>query len=184
MTLTIALITFSYRLLKTWLAPVYKLEPEYLQKIPNSEIVLVIIVIILIGAVVKLFFLEPLIHYIERIFFKIPLMRPIYGGIKQLVRAFTVQDQLTFKKVVYIEFPRLGTYSIGFLTSAVPSEVAPNKNDNYFNVFIPTTPNPTSGFLVQVAEKDIFIVDMTRQEAMSLIISGGIIQPDRFNKIQ
>lgn len=182
MTLTMALLTFSYKLLKTWFAPIYHLEPASWQKIPNSEIFLVLLIIIGTGAVIKLFVLEPLIHYIEGIFFKIPLMRPIYGGIKQLVQAFTVQDKLTFKKVVFIEFPRIGSYSIGFLTSELPIEVSPNPKKRFFNVFIPTTPNPTSGYLVQVPESDITIVDMTRQEAMSLIISGGIIQPERFNQ--
>ncbi len=179
-TLTIALFTFSYRLLKGWLEPIKQLEPAYLQTIPNAEFILVIAIIFLTGLIIKLFLLEPLIHFIESIFFKIPLMRPIYGGIKQLVQAFTVQDKVTFKKVVFVQFPRHGIYSIGFLTSEVPTEVSPDSRVKYFNVFIPTTPNPTSGFLIQAPEPEIMILNLSRQEAMSIIISGGIIQPDRF----
>ena len=179
-TCTIALFVFSFRILRSWLTPIYNMEPLYLQSIPGSEIILVIGMIMLIGAIIKIFLLESLIHYIENIFFKIPLMRPVYSGIKQLVQAFTVQDKLTFKKVVFVEFPRLGTYSIGFLTSEMPLKVRPRSDKRYFNVFIPTTPNPTSGFLVQVPENEIIPADMSRQEAMSLIISGGIVLPDRF----
>lgn len=179
-TLTIALFTFSYRLIKSWLAPIKQFEPAYLQNIPNAEIILVIAIIFCTGLFIKLFLLEPIIHFIESVFFKIPLMRPIYGGIKQLVQAFTVQDKVTFKKVVFVQFPRHGIYSIGFLTSEVPADISPENRIKYFNVFIPTTPNPTSGFLIQAPEQEIIILNLTRQEAMSIIISGGIIQPDRF----
>lgn len=181
-TLTLALFAFFFRLLKGWLAPIYFLEPEYLQQIPHSEIFLVILFILVIGAIFKTFFIRSFLHFVETIFFRIPLMNPVYSGIKQLVQAFTVPEKLTFKQVVLVEFPRQGIFSIGFLTSQVPQEIAPAKHKKFYNVFIPTTPNPTTGFLVVVSEGDYQVVNMTRQEAMSLIISGGIIQPDRFIK--
>ena len=181
-TLTIALFTFSYRVLTNWLTPIYNLEPEYLQSIPGSQIIVVILSVFFVGLLIKLFFLEPLIHFLEAIFFKIPLMKQVYGGIKQLVHAFNIQDEMAFKKIVMIPFPSTHCYSIGFLTSEMPTQVTHFTTERFFNVFIPTTPNPTSGFLIQVAEKDIIVINLTRQEAMSLIISGGIIQPDRFKK--
>jgi uncharacterized membrane protein len=181
-TLTVALFSFSYRLISSWVAPIADWEPASLRCLPGSQIIFVLLLIFLIGLVIKLFFLEPLIHAIESIFFKIPLMKQVYGGIKQLVNAFNIQDALAFKKIVLIRFPTATSYSIGFLTSELPLGVAQTINERYFNVFIPTTPNPTSGFLVQVAEKDIIPLDLTRQEAMSMIISGGIILPDRFKK--
>lgn len=179
-TLTIALFSFCYRVLNNWLAPVYHLEPPYLQSIPGSQIIVVIAVIFLVGLFIKLFFLEPLIHFLESIFFKIPLMKQVYSGIKQLVHAFNIQDEMAFKKIVMVPFPTQHTYCIGFLTSEVPPQVIPFSSERFYNIFIPTTPNPTSGFLVQIAEKDVIVVNLSRQEAMSLIISGGIIQPDRF----
>lgn len=109
-------------------------------------------------------------------------MNPIYSGIKQLVQAFTVPEQLTFKKVVLIEFPRKDLYSIGFLTREIPADMAPNTVHKYFTIYIPTTPNPTTGFLIVAPENDFIIINISRQEAMSLIISGGIIQPERFVK--
>ena len=181
-TITIALFAFFFRLLKNWLTPIYALEPEYLQKIPHSEIFLVLLLILLIGAIFKTFFIRSFVHFVESIFFRIPLMNPVYSGIKQLVRAFTAPEQVTFKKVVLIEFPRTGIYSLGFLTREVPADMAPNADKKYYTMYIPTTPNPTTGYLILVSDGDFVEVDLTRQEAMSLIISGGIIQPERFFK--
>lgn len=179
---TVALFNFFFRLLKNWLQPLYQLEPVYLQQIPHSEVILVILLILAVGAIFKIFLLKYFLELLESLVFKVPLLNPVYSGIKQLVQAFTVPDKLTFKKVVLLEFPRTGLYSIGFLTSEVPAEIAPARNQRYFKVFIPTTPNPTTGFLVAVPEDEIVTVDLSRQEAMSLIISGGIIQPERFGK--
>lgn len=181
-TLTVAVFTFFFRLLKSWLAPLYRLEPLYLQAIPHSEFILVLLLILITGAVFRFFFLQRFLHITERVALKIPLLNPVYSGIKQLVQAFTVPDKLTFQKVVFVEFPRTGLYSVGFLTSEVPSGISPHPSKRYFKVFIPTTPNPTTGFLVAVPENEIISVDLSRQEAMSLIISGGIIQPERFGK--
>lgn len=179
-TLTIALFTFCYRVINNWLTPVYNVEPKYLQSIPGSHIVIVLFVIFLVGLLIKYFFLGPIIHFLEAVFFKIPLMKQVYGGIKQLVHAFNIQDELAFKKIVMVPFPTQQSYCIGFLTSEMPYQVTQFSSEKFFNIFIPTTPNPTSGFLLQVAEKDVIVINLTRQEAMSLIISGGIIQPERF----
>ncbi|MBI2774565.1 DUF502 domain-containing protein [Candidatus Dependentiae bacterium] len=181
-TLTIAVFNVAFRLLKGWLAPIYRVEPAYLQSIPHSEIILVFLLILLVGAIFKLFFLKSFLHFLESIVARVPLFNPVYSGIKQLVQAFTGQDKLTFQNVVMVEFPRAGVYSIGFLTSEVPAEISPNKAQRFYKVFIPTTPNPTTGFLIAVPEQELRTVDLSRQEAMSLIISGGIIQPDRFSK--
>jgi uncharacterized membrane protein len=181
-TLTIALFGFSLRLLKSWLEPIQRMEPEYLQKIPYSEIALVIVVIFLIGIILRFFILRSLIHWIEALISRIPLVRPIYAGIKQLVHAFSMQDKISFQSVVLVEFPRPGLYSLGFMTSEMSHVIAPESGQKWFNVFIPTTPNPTSGYFVMVPEKDIIPIELTRQEAMALIISGGIIQPERFVK--
>lgn len=181
-TITLALFVFFFRLLKNWLTPISILVPEYLQKIPHSEIILVFILILLIGAIFRTFFIRSFVHFIESIFFRIPLMNPVYSGVKQLVQAFTMPEQVTFKKVVLIEFPRIGVYSIGFLTREVPNAIAPKTDKKFYTIYIPTTPNPTTGYLIMVPDGDFIIVDITRQEAMSLIISGGIIQPERFVK--
>lgn len=181
-TLTLALFIFLFKVLKGWLTPIYRLEPLYLQQIPHSEIIVVIVFIFLTGAIFRFFFLKSFYHMLESLLLKIPLLNPVYSGIKQLVQAFTMPDKLIFKKVVLVEFPRNGIYSIGFLTSEVPQALAPEEHKKFYKIFIPTTPNPTTGFLISVAEGDFKVVDLNRQEAMSLIISGGIVQPERFSK--
>lgn len=180
-TLTVAVFNMSFRLIITWLEPLRQfINPTILQKVPHAEVALAIIIIFAIGTLYNVFILRPIINLAEALFFKLPLIRPIYSGIKQLVHAFGSQDKMTFKKVIIAEFPRKGMYSLGFLTSELSPDIAPHKNERFFNVFIPTTPNPTSGFCVILPEKEIAIIDLTRQEAMSMIISGGIIQPERF----
>lgn len=181
-TLTVALFGFSLRLLKNWLEPIHRMEPTYLQRIPYSELILVLIVIFIIGIILRFFILRSLAHVVEALIFRIPLVRPIYAGIKQLVYAFSMQDKISFQSVVLVEFPRPGLYSLGFMTSEMSHIIAPESGQKWFNVFIPTTPNPTSGYFVMVAENDIIPTELTRQEAMALIISGGIIQPARSTK--
>lgn len=177
-TLTAALITFSFKLLKGWLKPIYNIEPDFLHKIPHSEILLVIFVILLIGFILQAFLLQPIIHLLEKILGKIPLLSQVYFGIKQLVHAFGSQDTLSFQKVVIVEFPIAGVYSIGFVTGEVAPTLAPNAARHFYNVFIPTTPNPTTGYYVMIPVDQCRISTMSRQEAMALVISGGIIQPN------
>ena len=185
--LTLGLFMLSFRILINWLRPAQEFIAQpivFLANIPYKEIAsqlfLALLGIILIGAVIKVLLLEPLIHALERMIFKIPLVRPLYSGIKQLVHAFSAQDKVTFKKVVLVEFPRNGLYSIGFLTNEFPQTIASLSQEKLFNIFIPTTPNPTTGFLIILPESAIREIDLTRQEAMAMIISGGIIQPERF----
>ncbi|MGE0010008.1 MAG: DUF502 domain-containing protein [Candidatus Babeliales bacterium] len=186
--LTIAIFRYVFSLTKRWLAPLVTYHlfqcciPEWGRGIPYIEYLLVALIIFLIGLIFKLFFARALLDFVEQTFSKLPLISQLYFGIKQMVRALTAQDQLTFQQVVIMEFPRIGVYSIGFLTGQSPIHLHPKEGKNFYNVFIPTTPNPTSGFLVIAAEGDFTVVDLTRQEAMSLIISGGIIRPERFEK--
>jgi len=179
-TLTIVIFNISFKLVKGWLAPLQQVHHPLLTAIPHYEIILVILIILAFGAILQIFILRSLIHYVETLIMRIPLVRPIYGGIKQLVHAFSSQDKVTFKQVVMIEFPIEGIYSVGFLTGEMAHALAPNQNIKYFNVFVPTTPNPTTGFFVIVPEDKIRVTQLSRQEAMALIISGGIICPDRF----
>lgn len=182
LTLTIAIFHLTFKLLKSWLEPVAAIRPDFLAWIPHVEIILTFAIIFIFGAILRFFLLKQLIHLIEVIFFQIPLIRPVYTGIKQLVNAFNPNNQLGFKKIVFIEFPRKGLYSIGFLTSELIADLAPDKEQKYYNIFVPTTPNPTSGYFVILPESEVTITRLSRQEAMAMIISGGIIQPDYSDK--
>ncbi len=179
LTLTVALINFLFNLIKTWLHPVYQLEPKSLQMIPHSEIILVIIVIFCVGIIMQLFIVTHVVDTIENsILNKIPLLRQVYFGIKQLVNALNPNDQITFKYVVHVPFGATGTYALGFLTNYIREDMSPSRDEKYVSVFVPTTPNPTTGFYLVVPEKNCKILNITRQEAMTVIISGGILQPE------
>jgi uncharacterized membrane protein len=177
-TLTISVFTISFRVIVNWLEPLRRFDIPFLNAIPYSEVILAIVIIFITGTLYNMFLLRPIIHGIENLFSRIPLIRPVYSGIKKLVHAFSFQDKASFTKVVRVEFPRPGIYSIGFLANQVDEKIAPDIHTKYFSIFIPTTPNPTSGFLIIVPEEQIAILEISRQEAMAMVISGGIIQPD------
>ena len=179
-TLTIALIHFSFSMVKRWLEPVLQFLPAWLLAIPHIEVVAVLAFILVFGVILRSIIVTTTIGFFEDLIAQIPLVKPVYASIKQLVRGFSAQDQGAFKNVVLVEFPRKGSYSIGFLTGPVPTEIAPNGGTKFFSIFVPATPNPTSGFYLIVAETDFTVIDISRQEAMALIISGGIILPERF----
>lgn len=181
-TITAGIFSFSFNLLKTWLAPLQKLKVPYVSTIAHGEFVLMLAIVFFAGFILRSFIVRYIIDFFELLVSNVPIIHPVYTGVKQLVHAFSPADTNTFKQVVLLEFPRTGVYSIGFLTSELAKELAPNKEKIFYNIFVPTTPNPTTGYFVTV-EKHLFIsVDLTTQEAMALIISGGIIQPDRFKK--
>lgn len=179
-TVTLAIFNVSFKLLKSWLEPVTQFCPTYLICIPHVEIFVAIILIFLVGTILKLFMLRSLVHTLEALVLKLPIIRTVYRGVQQLVNAFNPQDQISFKQVVYVEFPREGVYSVGFLTSEMPPELAPATDTSYVSVFIPTTPMPTSGFFILIARHKIMSTRLTHQEAIAMIISGGIIHPERF----
>lgn len=180
-TLTIGLLTFTFKKLKGWLHPIYELEPSFLKAIPFSEFLLTFFVILAMGFILNSFILQSFWDSFEELVGRIPIVRPIYNGIKQLVQALNPDDQSSFKQVVLIEFPKRGVYTIGFVTSEFASHLSPTQTDTYFTVFVPTTPNPTSGFFLVVNKNDTQILNMSRQEAMTMIISGGTIQPPKSN---
>jgi len=175
--LTLAIFNITYKLLKSWLEPLKDIMPPFLTTIPHAEIIIAVAFIFLVGTILKIFILKRIIHSIESIIERLPLIRTVYSGIKQLTQALTTQEEPSFKKVVLIEFPRKGVYSLGFLISQMNPEIAPNKETKFFNIFIPTTPNPTNGYFTILPEHELKIIKMSRKDAMAMIISGGIIQP-------
>jgi uncharacterized membrane protein len=117
--------------------------------------------------------------YIEAIFLKIPLIKPIYTTIKQIVEMILSNSKSTDKTVVILEYPRAGVYSIGFMTNTNLGKLNDYlpKEKEMVNVFIPTAPNPTTGFYIMVSRKEIKEVDMKVDEALKLIVSAGAIVP-------
>lgn len=180
--ITVGLFYTTFTFIMRWIEPLHNtIVPEVLRDVPYSEFVFVLIFILALGALLRFFLARSIMHAFEKLLSKIPLIRPVYSGLKQLTSAFSLQDEKqSFKQVVLVEFPRKGVYSIGFLTSEFHQTLSPDRAVKFFNVFIPTTPNPTSGFFIVVPEAELIVSELTRQEAMTLVISGGIIQPERF----
>lgn len=179
--ITVFVFVFTFRMVRSWLEPIACYTPTCFAVIPYFEFLLVLGAIFLIGIVVRTLFVRTLVHAAEKMIAKIPLVRFIYGGIKQLVNALSSQEKDSFQQVVLVEFPRQGMYSIGFLTGKSHPFFSPDATHEYHNIFLPTTPNPTTGFFIIVAPSDYKVLPLTRHEAMSLIISGGIIQPETQN---
>lgn len=134
-----------------------------------------------VGFILKIMFFAKILKKIKKLFIKIPLIKQVYTTVSQIIEVATSDREKSYEKVVMIEYPRRGIYALGFLTSennAAVSEVLETK-EKVCNVFIPTSPNPTSGVFIVVPEKDIKILDMKIDDAVKLIISGGVILPEK-----
>jgi len=137
----------------------------------------VMLLILLTGLVARNFFGRKVIKLGEEILARIPLINRIYMAIQQISNAFLSEKREVFKKAILIEYPRKGIYSIGFFTQDTRGEVQERLDRDVVSVFLPTTPNPTSGFLLFVPKTDIIELDMSIEEALKLVISGGAIVP-------
>lgn len=145
--------------------------------IPGFGILMTILFIFLVGVFVTNIIGQKLMLLGERILDKIPLVRSIYSSSKQLMQAVSLTSNDGFQKVILIEYPRRGLWVIGFVTCENKGEIQLLTKEKVVNVFIPTTPNPTSGFLLLVPQQDITPLSMTVEEGLKLVISGGIVTP-------
>jgi uncharacterized membrane protein len=136
-----------------------------------------IVIITIIGMFTKVYIGREIISFGEKLIDKIPILNKIYQAINQISKAFFGKKSSIFKKVVLIQYPRIGVFSLGFLTGMAKGEIQKKTNEKLYNIFIPTTPNPTSGMLVMYPESAIEKLDMTVEEGMKLIISGGAVTP-------
>lgn len=113
----------------------------------------------------------------ERLLSRMPVVRSVYGTLKQIFETVLAQSSRSFREVVLIEYPRRGIGAIGFVTGPTRGEIQERAEEELVNVFLPTTPNPTSGFLLFVPKKDLIHLDMTIEEGIKMVISGGIVTP-------
>lgn len=143
--------------------------------VPGLGLILTLISVFIIGVVTTNFIGKAFISLGERVVDKIPLIRSIYILVKQVMETIFSQDKEGFKRVVIIEYPRKGLYSIAFVTGVARGEVQAKTSDTLVNVFVPTTPNPTSGFLIMVPEEDTIPLEMDVEAAFKLVISGGMV---------
>ena len=149
--------------------------------VPGLGLILVIIIILVVGLLFRNLAGRKVVHLWENMVDRIPLVRIIYSGVKQLLESFFMQKDDAFKRVALLEYPRRGAYVIGFITGESRGEVQSKTDKKMMNVFVPTTPNPTSGFYILIPEDELVILNMTVEDAFKLIISGGIFSPPENN---
>ncbi len=144
---------------------------------PGIGLLLVFAVIIVTGMMARNYFGKRIFALGDLIVTRIPLINRIYLAIQQISKAFLAEQREVFKNAVLIEYPRKGIYSVAFLTQNTRGEIQQRLDMDLFSVFVPTTPNPTSGYLLFVPRKDIIMLDMSIEDALKLVISGGVVMP-------
>ena len=154
-------------------------------ELPGFGLIIVFVFFSLIGFLTTGLFGRIFSSSIEKILSKIPVLRNIYSGLKQLFETILSKKSNSFREVILLEYPRKGIWAMGFLTGDTKGEVNRKTKDQMVNIFLPTTPNPTSGFLLFVPKKDILVLNMTVEEGIKMIISAGMLTPtDNQKKIK
>ena len=144
--------------------------------IPGLEILLSIVFITFIGGLSFSFIGKKILQFVNDLFKRIPILRTIYSAIGQMTETFTPKRK-NKKSVVLIEYPRKGSWAVGFVTKENQGEISKKTNKDLVNVFVPTTPNPTSGFLLMFPKDEVIYLDMTFEEASKFIVSAGTSNP-------
>jgi len=170
--LTLFMISISSKILPKEINPNHYLPYD----IPGVEILISIFLITLIGWLSLSFIGKKLLNLFNNILKKIPILRTIYSAIGQMTETFTKSDKGK-KNVVLVEYPRKGSWAVGFATKENSGEITEKINKKLINVFVPTTPNPTSGFLLMFPEDEVIYLDLTFEEASKFIVSAGTSNP-------
>ena len=152
-------------------------------RIPALGLVITLLIVLAVGWFTTNFFGKQLINLGESLVEKIPFVRKIYKGSKQVVQSIAHADTTAFRKVVLLEFPRRGMLAIGFVTGSARGEVQEYTREDVLNVFVPTMPNPTSGFLVFAPPEDLTEIDMSIEDGIKYVVSGGIVDTERLKLI-
>ena len=170
--LTIFMVSISSKILPKEINPNHYLP----YNIPGVEILMSIFIITLIGWISLSFLGKKLLSLFDNILKKIPILRTIYPAIGQMIETFTKSEKGK-KNVVLVEYPRKGSWAVGFATKKNSGEISEKTNKKLINVFVPTTPNPTSGFLLMFPEDEVIYLDLTFEEASKFIVSAGTSNP-------
>jgi uncharacterized membrane protein len=160
------------------LPPEWQPEAALGFSIPGFGIILSIAILLLTGMLAANLFGRRLVALWESVLGRIPLVRTIYNSVKQISATILTSDGKSFRKVVMIEYPRKGLWSLGFLTNETLSIECNHLDGEYMAVFVPTTPNPTSGYIIMVARNDVIELEMSIEEGFKFVISMGVIVPN------
>lgn len=148
------------------------------RRIPGAGLVLTVAIVLGVGIVAANVIGRRILNLFEQLFTRIPLVRNIYNAVKQLVDAFTLQDRPGFKQAVLVPFPSEGIWSVGFLTHDAPELLEQVLDLDVVTVFVPTVPNPTTGFFISVPRSSVKPLDVSLEEAFKMMLSAGAIMPN------
>jgi len=159
------------------LSPVY--EKILGRPVPGLGFISMVLLVLIVGFLSRNLVARVLFSWFEKLLGSVPFVRGVYSAIKDLIGAFTVGGKgKTFRQVVLVEYPRNGLYTIAFVTNEMEFSYADKKTIHFVNVYIPNPPNPTSGVLILVPKKDAVVLDLTIEQGLKLVLSGGIVTPE------
>ena len=191
--LTLFFISVVYNFVYRSLEPLRRLEPAFLHDIPGTEFLIATIFILLIGMVLRNFLVSTLVAYSEQLIAKIPIVRIVYSSAKILVDFFKVSDPSSTiqKRVVLIQYPREGNYHLAFLLESasdsyekiIPDAWKKEPGEPHYKVFMPNSPNPTTGYFFILPARDIIHTDITFEEGIKTLVSCGLITPESLKNL-
>ena len=183
---TLFVLTFLFKKLDTLFTPLlektllYFVWTQYVgYHVPGLGFIVAVVLILLVGFLTTNIIGTRLVNFGERIVERIPVVRSLYAGAKQVIESVASSQTGAFRQVVLLEYPRKGLYCLGLITCENSGEVQRKTDQDVLNVFIPTTPNPTSGYLLFVPRDQLTYLDMSVEEGLKLIVSGGIVAPNQ-----
>ena len=172
--LTFYILKVVFTLLDNLTSPIFKRMDIY---IPGLGILLTLLLVYLLGIFVTNVLGKRFLHWLETLIKNIPLVNTIYNTIKQIIQAFTGTTEKKFQSVVFIEYPRKDLWTLAFVTGESKNE----KDVEFYHLFVPTTPNPTSGVFIIIPKKDSIETELNVEEGLKSVISGGMLAPKQHN---
>jgi len=182
--LTISIVGFIDRKIKNIFLPEIYADSFTFFSIPGLGLIVVIVFLIIVGMLATNFMGRFFLRIGESLLDRVPIIRSLYGATKQIFETVFANQSEAFREVVMVEYPRKDMWVIGFLTGRSKGEVQAQTTEDVVNIFVPTTPNPTSGFLLFVPEKDVRRLNMTVEEGIKLVVSAGIVTPEKLGELQ
>lgn len=147
--------------------------------IPGLGFIAMVVLVLLVGFLARNLVGRVLFAWFEKLLGSVPFVRGVYSAIKDLISAFTIGGKgKTFRQVVLVQYPRPGLYTIAFVTNEMTFTASDNSTIDFVNVYIPNPPNPTSGVLILVPRKEAVVLDITIEQGLKLVLSGGIVTPE------
>lgn len=182
--ITVLIIRFIFTTVDHLLSPLatqifilFGLPLDVGYRIPGLGFIATILIVFGMGLFTRHYLGRKFIELGEKMFTKIPVFKSIYTGAKQVIETFSASSSMAFKKVALIEYPRRGIYTLAFITSQGKGEITRRTGKEMINVYVPTTPNPTSGFFLALPKEDVVELDMPVEDGFKIVISSGLILP-------